>query len=378
MTETIDRLPTPCLLLDRAKFEHNVSAMGTRIAARGGKLRLHVKTNKSIDATRRIVGEGSVRIMVSTLEEARYFLHHGIRDITYGVGIAARKLDEVERLMAHGAQMKVVLDDLVAARELARRGRELGTMFAAFIEVDTDGHRAGVQPESAELLDIGRVLQEELGAALAGVITHAGASYLSRSIDEIRAMAEQERSLLLRAAQRLRQADIACAETSLGSTPTAWFGESLEGITEVRAGVYVFQDLVMAGLGVCSVGDIALSVLATVIGHQRQRNWLIIDAGWMALSRDRGTAQQQVDHGYGLVCDVGGEPYGDLIVQSTNQEHGVVADRSGRALDLQRFPIGSQVRVLPNHACATAAQHDCYYVVDGPDVQATWPRINHW
>src|SRR5690606_16930690 len=113
------------------------------------------------------------------------------------------------------------------------------------------------------------------------------------------------------------------------STPTAHFAENLEGVTEVRAGVYAFFDLVMAGLGVCTLNDIALSVLATVIGHQHDRGWIMVDAGWMAMSRDRGTASQQIDQGYGVVCDLQGKPFGDLIMTQANQEHGILALRPG-------------------------------------------------
>lgn len=379
MNTTIDTLPTPCLVLDEAKFQRNVTTMRERIAQRGGSLRVHVKTNKSIDATRRILADGAPeRIMVSTLEEARYFAAHGLLDSTYGVGIVEQKLEEVARLIKTGVDLKLVLDNEHMARSLGQRGRELGVTFKAYLEIDTDGHRAGLQPQDAQLIEIGRILAGDRGSQLVGVITHAGGSYDCRSVAEIRAMAEQERSRLVAAAEHLRAAGIACPETSLGSTPTATFGESLAGITEVRAGVYVFQDLVMAGLEVCRVEDLALSVLATVIGHQAARNWIITDGGWMALSRDRGTAQQRVDQGYGLVCDVDGRAYGDLIVTSANQEHGIIADRHNRAIDLGRFPVGSQLRVLPNHACATAAQHDRYHVVEGRQVKAVWPRINHW
>jgi D-serine deaminase-like pyridoxal phosphate-dependent protein len=153
----------------------------------------------------------------------------------------------------------------------------------------------------------------------------------------------------------------------------------MEGVTEVRAGVYMFFDLVMAGLGVCTLDDIALSVLTSVIGHQRDRNWIITDAGWMAMSRDRGTSSQRVDQGYGLVCDLAGRPIDDLIVKSTNQEHGIIADRNGRSVDLDRFPVGTLLRVLPNHACATAAQYPEYQVIAGePVVEATWPRFSGW
>jgi D-serine deaminase-like pyridoxal phosphate-dependent protein len=127
------------------------------------------------------------------------------------------------------------------------------------------------------------------------------------------------------------------------------------------------------------VDDIAVSVLTSVIGHQRDKGWIITDAGWMALSRDRGTAAQKVDQGYGVVCDAEGRVIDGLVVTSTNQEHGILAYRDGSAPDWARFPVGAQLRVLPNHACATSAQHDRYHVVDGDThVAATWPRFSGW
>jgi len=120
-------------------------------------------------------------------------------------------------------------------------------------------------------------------------------------------------------------------------------------------------------------------VLATVIGHQRSKGWIITDAGWMALSRDRGTAKQAVDQGYGVVCDLAGRSYPDLIVADANQEHGIIAVRRGSEATLPDLPIGARLRVLPNHACATGAQHDRYHVLDGTGrVSAVWPRINGW
>jgi D-serine deaminase-like pyridoxal phosphate-dependent protein len=141
----------------------------------------------------------------------------------------------------------------------------------------------------------------------------------------------------------------------------------------------MFGDLVQAGLGVIAVEDVALSVLASVIGHQAERGWIIVDAGWMALSRDRGTSGHAVDQGYGLVCSADGAPYGDLIVAEANQEHGVLALRPGSKAALPELEVGELVRILPNHACATAAQHDLYYVLGAEGrVEAEWPRFNGW
>lgn len=134
-------------------------------------------------------------------------------------------------------------------------------------------------------------------------MTHAGGSYDCRSVEAIRAVAEKERRAVVDTAAMLKADGIDCEIVSVGSTPTATFGEKFDGVTEVRVGVYMFNDLVMAALGVCDVDDIAISVLASVIGRQEDKNWVLVDAGWMALSRDRGAAAFPVDQGYGLVCD---------------------------------------------------------------------------
>jgi D-serine deaminase-like pyridoxal phosphate-dependent protein len=150
-------------------------------------------------------------------------------------------------------------------------------------------------------------------------------------------------------------------------------------VTEARAGVYAFGDLVQAELGTCAIDDIAISVLASVIGHNRHHGRVLIDAGFLALSRDRGTADLPVDWGYGAVSDpVSGELIEDVIASSTNQEHGIVTSRSG-AIDFDRFPIGSRVMILPNHACATAAAYDRYFVTEGGlEIHAVWKRVNGW
>jgi D-serine deaminase-like pyridoxal phosphate-dependent protein len=181
----------------------------------------------------------------------------------------------------------------------------------------------------------------------------------------------------VRAAAALRAAGFAAPVVSIGSTPTATFARGLEGVTEVRAGVFVFFDLVMAGIDVCRQEDIALSVLATVIGHRADKGWALVDAGWMAMSRDRGTARQRLDQGYGAVCDLDGRPIPGLLMTDANQEHGIVARRDGGAPPV--LPVGTRLRILPNHACATAAQHERYHVVHGGrDVSAVWQRFGGW
>jgi D-serine deaminase-like pyridoxal phosphate-dependent protein len=209
-------------------------------------------------------------------------------------------------------------------------------------------------------------------------MTHAGGSYEARDSAELVRIAAQERDSAVACATTLRDVGFPAPVVSVGSTPTALSAADLAGVTEVRAGVYLFFDLVMAGIGVATLDEIALSVLTTVIGHQRDKGWILVDAGWMAMSRDRGTASQAVDQGYGLVCDAAGNPFADLVMVSGNQEHGILSIREGSSTPLPDLPFGTQLRILPNHACATAAQFGEYQVIEDSAVVARWPRFNGW
>lgn len=374
----ISDLTTPCLLLDREILQRNLERMAAHVGRLGGVLRPHVKTHKSADVQAELVRAGHCRgITVSTLAEAEYFFDQGEKDILYAVGISPNKLDAVAGLRARGADLKIILDSVETARIVAEKGAALGVDYPVLIELDVDGHRAGVEPDSSLLLEVARELGAP-GARLLGVMTHAGGSYDCRSEAELKTIAEQERRRAVRAADRLRRAGFPVEIVSIGSTPTARFAASLDGVTEVRAGVYTFQDLVMAGLGVCEPEDLAVTVLGSVIGHQPVKGWTLTDAGWMALSRDRGTASHEIDYGYGQVRDLSGRPIGSLIVASANQEHGIIEPRDSGSDGDARLVVGDMIRIAPNHACATAAQFDRYYVVEADRVVAEWPRVRGW
>jgi D-serine deaminase-like pyridoxal phosphate-dependent protein len=373
----IDRLETPCLLIDEARMTRNIDRLKVRLDRLGATLRPHLKTCKSVEIARRLMPSSQGPATVSTLKEAEEFAAAGVRDIMYAVGIAPAKLDRVLALRRRGVDLSIIIDSREQAAAVAASSRAAGDRIPTLIEIDCDDHRAGVRPGDRILVQIGRDLHEG-GAELRGVVTHAGGSYDAIGVAALERAAEQERAGTVAAAKALRDADLPCPVVSVGSTPTAHFARDLTGVTEVRAGVYVFFDLVMAGIGVCSVDDIALSVLTSVIGHQRSKGWVLVDAGWMAMSRDRGTAKQALDQGYGLACDVSGKAYADLIMVEANQEHGILALRPGSSATLPELPVGTLLRILPNHACATAAQHDRYRATSGGFVTAVWPRFSGW
>lgn len=373
---TFDALQTPCLLLDRDRLDRNLARMQAIADRLGVALRPHLKTAKSAEVAQLSVAAGAKGLTVSTLKEAEYFAAHGFTDLFYAVSIVGRHVPRLRRLVESGVALQAGIDSAEAARQVIAAAGRTSLLFR--IEIDCGEARGGLAPESPELIEVATILTGA-GHRITGVFTHAGHSYDVRDAASRREIARQEQAAVVAAKARLVAAGFPCETVSCGSTPSATHAEPMAGVTELRAGVYQFGDLFQAGVGSHGMDDIALSVLATVIRKRPDKNTLLIDAGAFALSKDRATASlgPALDAGFGRLADESGaliEP--PLFVKHAYQEHGLAS--SAAPIDFARFPLGSRVRVLPNHACPTAAAHDRYRVVSGRTVIAEWERVNGW
>lgn len=365
----LEDLPTPCLVLDKGILERNLRRMSDAVHRHGVALRPHLKTAKSAEVARLATAGEAGGITVSTLAEAEYFAANGFRDIMLANAVPPQKLDRAEALLFQGVVVTLVTDDKdMAAAIAAHPGR-----FRVLVEIDSGDRRAGVSPQSEDLIEVATAL----GDKLAGVMTHAGHSYNCRNIACVVEVAESERSAVVTAAERLRAAGLNCNVVSVGSTPTMTHARNLDGVTEARPGVYMFQDLFQAEIGSCEKSDIAMTVLASVIGHNAKASRILIDAGAIALSKDRSTQATAHDAGYGEIRDIeNGYGLGNCIIERAYQEHGAATFDPGV---IENVKIGTRVRVAPNHACLTAAAHDRYFIVDGStEVIGVWDRVNGW
>jgi len=291
----LDDLPTPCLVLELGILKRNLARMADAVARHPGlKLRPHMKTAKSL-AVAALAAPDHGPITVSTVAEARYFAGGGYRDQIYAVGITPQKLDAIAALNAQGNDVKIITDDADVASAIAAHPGVLPTL----IEVDCGEGRGGIAPDSEKLAEIA----QHLGAKCAGIMTHAGHSYAERSNEGMRKVAEAERAGAVLAAERLRGMGITPRVVSAGSSPTALYGQSMAGITDIRAGVYMFGDLFQGQIGTHGMEDIAVTVLAAVTSRKQDRNAVLIDAGGIALSKDRSTQAAPKDLGFGVMLD---------------------------------------------------------------------------
>ncbi len=333
---------TPRAVLDEGRLRRNAEAMKARCEALGVQLRPHVKTHK-VPELARLQTDGEA-VTVSTLAEARAFAAAGFTDITWAMPLPLSRRDEALEL-GRSVTLNLLVDSIEAADALA------GTAARVLLKVDCGYGRAGLRPEDPEALRVARRLAE--CTDFRGLLTHAGHSYDCRDRADLRRVAEQERRVTVDFAERLRAEGIPVPTVSIGSTPTLAVARELKGVTEVRPGNYVLLDLAQVEIGHCRREDIALTVETTVISAHPER--LVVDAGALALSKDRAFGHYGEVQGHGWP------------VVSLSQEHGVVRAPAGHGLR-----PGARLRVLPAHSCLVGP------LLGGFDLERDATTVAHW
>ena len=286
------------------------------------------------------------------------FADHGFDDITWAFPVILSRVDEALAL-ASRIDLGLVIDSRAALETLVTR-HDRSEPLRVWLKVDCGYHRAGMAPDSEALMALAADVAATTGLEFAGILTHSGHAYDAADRDAMRAVAEQERSVMVDAAARIRAAGIDVPDVSVGSTPAMSAVESLDGVTEARPGNYAFFDHTQCVLGSCGPVDVAVSVLTSVVSRMPDHS--VVDAGALAMSKDPGP-----EHGAGMgpIYDEErpGHLHPSLQLVSVSQEHGIVN---------RPMAVGTRLRVMPNHSCLTVACFDEYHVVRGDTVVDRW------
>jgi D-serine deaminase-like pyridoxal phosphate-dependent protein len=362
---------TPAFLVDRPRLTRNLQRMRTKALSSGVAFRPHVKTHKTVEIGRMQHDGALGPITVSTLAEAEGFAAAGFRDITYAMPIAPEKLGRAAELAARIDRLNLLLDSETAYLAIESFARSNDVTFDVFLKVDCGYHRAGVDPESPDSVRLALQLARSERIRFQGLLTHAGHSYHARDREEVKRVAAEEAGCLSRFRALLAGEGFHDARRSIGSTPTASVAESFTECEEVRPGNYVFFDAFQATIGSCAMDDVAVSVLTTVVGSYPERGTLIVDAGALALSKDSGPDHVVPHFGYGIVCTTDLQPL-PMRIAALSQEHGRIEAPH------TNVPVGTKLRILPNHSCLTAAMFPTYHIIEGGKVVDEWTPVRGW
>ncbi len=348
-------LDTPAGLVDVSRMQANLERVASYCRERGLAWRPHVKTHKTPELGAAQITAGARGLSVATPREAEVMAAI-TDDLLFAYPPVGRA--KLDRLLAlpESLELTVGLDSLEALRALgstaAERGREVGVL----VEIDVGLHRVGVgTPEEAVAL--AREANRQDGTVYKGVMLYPG--HIRSFVEEQGPALEEVSRCLEGVLEALGGADLTPEVVSGGSTPTLFRSHEVEGLTELRAGMCIFNDRAIAAIGACGWEDCAYTVLATVVSTAYPGQ-AVVDAGSKALAREelRGPGA-----GYAVLLY---RP--EVKVAALSEEHGV--------LDLLesdwRPRVGDRVRLIPNHVCASVNLQERLYGVAGDQVSDVW------
>ncbi|MFW0784366.1 alanine racemase [Gordonia sp. CPCC 206044] len=347
---------TPYLRVDVARLERNIEATADRARSAGVQLRPHAKTHKCAQIADRQLDAGAVGLTVATIGEAEAFVDHlppGSADlfIAYPLWVTPAKGARLRALAARTSRLCLGVDSVDAVQCLADELTDTPVTLA--VEVDSGQHRTGVLAEQAGVI---ASTATEFGLDVVGVFTFPGHGY--GPDDAPIHAAEDEMEALSIASDKLRQSGIEPVVRSGGSTPTVEFSGS-EVLTEIRPGVYPFNDAQQVELGTCDFDDVALVAVATVVHRTGTR--VVVDAGSKILGADRPTWVT----GFGRLLDA---PTARITSLS---EHHAVIDFPTASPDIPA--LGTEVHVVPNHVCTAVNLVDELHAVTPDGTTEQWP-----
>lgn len=325
---------TPFVAVDMDVLEKNIEWLARLTKEAGVKLRPHTKTHKSTFIAKRQLEAGANGVTTATLGEAEVMAEAGIDDILIAFPIIGKKkLERFNRLLQK-SDVIVALDDLIVAQGINDVGEANKKKLPVYIDVDTGLGRMGRSPEEsvASILEIAKLPYIEIK----GLMSHTGHAYAERDDDGVKRVAIEDATILYETKVNLEREGVHIPEISVGATATARMVNDIPYITEVRAGMYVFNDRYVMGAGGATESDCALSVIATVVSHP-SKDRLIIDAGSKTLSYD-----PYKGGGHGLV-----KGHENLVIERLSEEHGIIKVQGGET----SLRIGDVVEIIPNHVC---------------------------
>lgn len=349
MPKSFDTISTPAVLLEQAIIKNNILRMKKLAARYKVSLRVHVKTHKMPELAHRQIRAGAVGIAVARVGEAEIFARTGIHDIQIAnLVVGEDKLRRVARLTSR-CRISLAVDSTEHLNMIASvLGRRAGRL-QLLAEVNSGLNRGGVD-SFRQLEKIFKTAASMKGMNMAGLMTHAGHAYGATSKEERSYIGTMEGAKLVNYAERLRRSGYDIRIISVGSTPTAHYSAAVNGVTELRVGNYIFNDMTQVALGVAPINDCALTVMATVISVP-SRDRVVIDAGSKALSLDKGAHGRNFVEGFGYIVGTGDR------LSRLSEEHGIIDRPKGQ------YRIGDRLRIIPNHACAVMNLFDYAYLV---------------
>lgn len=350
----------PTLLLDLEKAKANLDAMIEKAEKTDTTLIPHFKTHQSREIGELFRDRGIGKITVSSVKMAAYFANNGWDDITIAFPFNILELPEVHRLVKGGCQLTLLVTEMETIHYLAEH---LVFPVQVLIEVDAGYGRSGVSVHKVEeIQQMIHAMEEAKLMRCIGLYCHPGNTYHASSIEDIRqiwALVIKRMNFLKGQLQSVQALTI-----RIGDTPGCTVVQSMEGVDEIGPGNFIFFDLVMNYLNVCSEDQISVAVACPIVA-KKEGHQVVIHGGAVHFSKDH-LFDENKEKFFGEMVILQENGWSQIIPEakliSLSQEHGILAVD---AVTFESLRVGDVVGILPIHSCLTANLMKSYYTFDG-------------
>lgn len=354
-------LDTPTTLIDLDRLEKNIHEWQAHADKCKIQFRSHIKTHKIPEIARMQIAAGARGIVCAKVSEAEPFADAGIEDICIAYPVVGEvKWRRLAALATRIRSLTVNCDSEEAACGLSKAASEAGTTIHVHVDIDSGLHRGGIPPDDpVSIARLATKINSLPGLHFAGLTTYRSGSFPGAPNPKDAGHAEGQ--LLVDVANQLRAGGIEVGEVTAGSTPTGKWVAEVPGVTEVRAGNYVFNDLLQLDNGIANEDQLALSVLCTVASTNGSGR-LTIDGGTKTFSGDTGG----VGGGRAVPAAIARAVDRQIFVERLNEEHGM-------ARTDEDVKLGEKIRFFPYHACTCANLNDEIIGFRDNRVEVVWP-----
>ncbi|AEF85877.1 alanine racemase domain protein [Treponema primitia ZAS-2] len=351
-TLTQAQLETPCLVINMEQVRENITAMQKIADTAGCRLRPHVKTHKMPLFARMQVEAGASGICCAKVSEAEVMADGGLQDIFIAYPLVGDfRIQRALILARRITRLILAVDSLQGALALSQAAVKAGQELEVRLEIDTGAKRTGIPLEEASLL--AEAVYKMPGLRLTGIYTFKGLNYQGTPTEENELAAQEESSLMERAAKKIEALGIKLPDISGGSSPTGAAVARLGKINEIRPGTYIFKDLMLCSEKVAQPSEIAVRYVATVVSCPRE-DYAVIDGGTKCFPTD--VVLHTAPFQYTAYARVEGRE--DLLLDRMNEEHGIIRSVNGKTL----LSVGQRITLIPLHVCTAINMHNQVYL----------------
>lgn len=355
----IDDLATPALLVDLDRMEKNLRKMADDAKRMGVGIRPHTKTHKSPIIAKMQMDLGAVGVCAAKVSEAEVMVAGGINDvlITSPV-VTTEKIDRVIALAKQTSGLQMVVDNAQTIDDFDAAAKAAGVTLRIVLDLDTGTKRTGVA-SGRPAADLAQRIDRASSLKFDGLQSYAGHLMHLVGHDVRTKLSVETAGRAIETKQMIEKSGIQTGVLSGGGTGTFDIDGSIDEVTDLQVGSYLFMDAQYRKIGdaegeVFDYFDPSLFVLATAISQPVPER-ITIDAGYKALASD--DALPEFRDLSGITYRWGGDEHGIILLDQPSRE----------------MKLGDKYQLMVSHCDPTVNLYDYYHPFRDGMVHELWP-----